>query len=400
MGLLMTASMWAQAMPESPVVSQDEIVFWTGKGSNRAVIAVTWNDAVAGNIGFAWGVQWNGTANVFDLMDTIATYDSRFSLDGTSTYITNINYVDNQLGVDLHGVVSEDYGMAFWWYNWKNASGVNKESNGVAADIVENGDFVDWLPMDPETYETSIADEMFMATEPMPDEATIAPADIKYWVGTGSKSAVLAVNWADTALAWGYRFDGNATVGDMMNAIAEADKRFSVEIGSFGIDDILFAVSASDTLRKQTYSYWESRNNGVMDAGVAQPLSDGDFEKWAEPAAGVVVDSVYYEEYDFWSYVYVYPMEIHPVSVYVGINNIEAVNVTIYPNPVANVLNVSFEALPYAFQATLFDMSGRTVAVRTVAAGSNSMQLDVANMPAGNYLLNMGGCTTKVVVRH
>ena len=53
MGLGLALSAFAQW--GNPRVSQDDILFWTGKGSNRAVIAITWNDAVAGNIGFAWG---------------------------------------------------------------------------------------------------------------------------------------------------------------------------------------------------------------------------------------------------------------------------------------------------------------------------------------------------------
>ena len=67
MGLGLALSAFAQWGGSNPRVSQDDILFWTGKGSNRAVIAITWNDAVAGNIGFAWGVQWNGS-NILNIM--------------------------------------------------------------------------------------------------------------------------------------------------------------------------------------------------------------------------------------------------------------------------------------------------------------------------------------------
>ena len=128
--------------------------------------------------------------------------------------------------------------------------------------------------------------------------------DILFWVGEGSNEAVMAVNWADTALAWGYRWNGTATVASMMAEIATADPRFSYELGTWGLDDILFAVAEGDTLRKVPFSYWESKNNGTMDAGMSQTLVNGDFEKWAEPAAGVIVDSMEYGGVWYYSYVY------------------------------------------------------------------------------------------------
>ena len=127
----------------------------------------------------------------------------------------------------------------------------------------------------------------------------------------------MAVNWADTALAWGYRWNGTATVGDMMAHIAAADPRFSYVLGSYGIDDINYidtAAGMTAPLGVTLGSWWESSNNGVMDAGIGQTLSNGDLEKWADPAAGVAVDSVYYDGWG-WSYTYVYPMTIYPVSV-------------------------------------------------------------------------------------
>ncbi len=95
--------------------------------------------------------------------------------------------------------------------------------------------------------------------EPVPVEATIAASDILYWVGEGQNQAIMAINWPDTALAWGYRFDGNKTVANMMDDITAADPRLSYTTGAYGIDDILFARAEGDTLRKQQYSYWESK---------------------------------------------------------------------------------------------------------------------------------------------
>ena len=457
----------------NPTVPQDSIRFWTGTGSNRAVVAITWNDALAGNIGVAWGVQWSGTnVSIRMIMDTIAAYDSRLTVSGNAA-VANLIYVDNELGLNL---VGPNY---YWWYNWKAADGSSYSSESAAADMLTNGDFVDWLPMDPDDFTTSIADLMIYASDPnggtstdpvdaslpfsdllywvgtgsnsaefivnfaqpdtafawgfhfdgtttaqamvdaiaaadprfwtegtpsyggdihfvldngdtlglspidpnvgwnfwwtnlngvsadagsastihngdvfkygdmnsaigwdplgsyflqeawvktptpvtppagpTPVEATIAFSDILYWVGAGSNEAVMAVNWADTALAWGYRWNGTATVADMMDHIAAADPRFSYT-GTGMISDINYIDTAAGMtmpLGITPGNWWESSNNGFIDMGMGQTLNNGDLEKWADPAAGIVVDSVYYEGWG-WSYINVYPMTIHPVTV-------------------------------------------------------------------------------------
>lgn len=56
--------------------------------------------------------------------------------------------------------------------------------------------------------------------------------DVKFWVGNGSKKALLIVQWNDgknpEALVWGYKWDGEAHGVDMILAIAKADPRFYV----------------------------------------------------------------------------------------------------------------------------------------------------------------------------
>ncbi len=153
-------------------------------------------------------------------------------------------------------------------------------------------------------------------SDPEPIESTIDFSEILFWVGEGSKRAVMAVNWVDTALAWGFKWDGNATVADMMSHISAADPRFSY-VGSGLITDINFIdtlANMSTPLGITPGNYWESKNNGLTDGGLSQILNDGDLEKWADPAAGVIVDSVYYAGWG-WSYINVYPMTIYPVSV-------------------------------------------------------------------------------------
>ena len=304
LGLMLAFGANAQWGSSNPTVPQDSIRFWTGSGSNRAVVAVTWDDEVAGAIGIAWGVQWNGAVTIGDIMDTIALYDSRMVLTQSSTWINNIAYNDAELGLNLLG---ED---GWWWYNWKDANDADHSSGGVSNDYIQNGDFVDWM-------QTSTADVMIMATDPnapeeSPVDATIAASSILYWVGEGSNEVVLAVNWADTALAWGYRFASDSVIlQTVMNDIADADHRFSFSGGSF-LNDINFndgVVSLGIT----PGNYWENLVNGYSGMGMSSVLHNGDFAKWGDPAVGVAVDS--FEYAGSWYYSNVYPATIYPVSV-------------------------------------------------------------------------------------
>ncbi|MBQ6742675.1 MAG: fibronectin type III domain-containing protein [Bacteroidales bacterium] len=158
---------------------------------------------------------------------------------------------------------------------------------------------------------------VFAKDAPLPVEATIAADAIDYKVGTGSNEAVIAVNWANAAFAWAVKFNGSITVKDAMDTIAAYDSRFNYSTDTYGyLADITFAEDEI-SLSGDPMSYWQS-NNG-MDMGLAQTLTNGSFEKWAQPVAGVWVSSFPY--YDptpvygglWWIDSYVYDMDILPM---------------------------------------------------------------------------------------
>ena len=291
------------AMADNYPYPASNIQFWTGTGSNSAVVVISWDDEEASYTpqGFAWGVHFNGTVSAHNLLDTIAAYDSRFTFTFSSILLSTIAYHDNTNNIHLTPSIQN------------NCFYVN---GSFAPDVYDNITISDGDMM--EVSESCYFDctNISPASNPngssTPTEATISASDILYWVGTGSNEAVLAVNWADTALAWGYRWNGTATVSDMMNAIAIADPRFGYNAAAGWLNDITF-TDGTVSLAGTPGNYWGSTNNGIMDMGMDQTLSSGDFEKWGDPAAGVIVDSMEYGGY--WYYTYVYPMTIHPVSV-------------------------------------------------------------------------------------
>lgn len=272
--LAFSAASYAQWDPVfNPTVAQDDIQFWTGTGSNRAVIAITWNDDVAGNIGIAWGVQWNGTTNLKSLMDTLNLYDPRLSVTGNGA-ISNLSYQDEELGLDLVGPAG------YWWYNWKDANDNDKQSGGVLADMIVSGDFIDWLPMNATTFESEAADEMFMATNPNGSTSTnypFAESSVQYWAGSGSNSAVVGVGFNGTVLVWGVRWSGNVHVSDLLDTINTLDSRMQIDGISNCYADYMEYSDGTTSYETEGAGIMYKVNNTFASSICSQNAADGDY---------------------------------------------------------------------------------------------------------------------------
>ena len=146
-------------------------------------------------------------------------------------------------------------------------------------------------------------------------DATISSDEIIYWVGSGSNEAILAVNWADTALAWGYRWNGDATVSSMMTAIANDDPRFSYEYdGWSSMSNIMFNDGEVSLSTPYNDWWWINVNGSGNNGGMGQTLYDGNFVKWGLYSVGVAVDSAYYDGYGWYATALAFPMTVYPVS--------------------------------------------------------------------------------------
>ena len=221
---------------------------------------------------------------------------------------------------------------------------------------------------------------------PVAVDATIAASDIRYWIGEGSNEVILAVNWVDTALAWGYRFAGESTtVQEVMDAIAAADSRFSYS-GEGWLDDIVFAENGTSHQAQQA-GWWMSTLNGSSAAseGMTTVLHNGDLFKWGDYAAGTTIDTV--------TYAMVFTDEIYPASdPNAGIEASEDVVLGLYPNPATSIVNVIAKA---ETEAILFDMAGRSVMSVTLREGSNT--LDLSSLQNGIYMLRTTGHVEKII---
>ena len=143
-------------------------------------------------------------------------------------------------------------------------------------------------------------------------DATIAPADIRYWIGEGESEVVFIVNWAepDTALAWGYRFNGeNVVLKTIMDDIAETDYRFSYDASGSFLNDLHFNDGVLDlSLVEAGWLTYLINGNSTWDYFDAALVGNGEYDKIGDTHCGTMVDP------ENWIYVYekevaaVYPL--------------------------------------------------------------------------------------------
>ncbi len=381
-------------------ISANDITYWVGTGNTEVIFVGNW---CSPDVALAWGVRFQGDSTmVQSVMDTIQTYDNRFGYSGMYSTIDEVTYQDGTYNLTMSQPTT-----GYFMYNVYGTLAILGFSNmyvhqgdlikvGNTECAISTGDPNDWTTWG-YAWETIITPVAPIAL-PAPPDATISFNEILYWVGEGSNEAVMAVNWADTALAWGYRWNGDATVADMMSGIAAADPRFSYTASGF-LDDINYLDSAAGMttpLGITPGNYWESYNNGFMDMGLTQLLNNGDFEKWADPAAGIIIDSTYEATYGYWWYTRVYPMTITPVTVPditpSGIGSRETIGVIAYPNPCVGTLHV---VGGNANRVELYGVDGRLLEV--VDNQGSRITINMQNYPAGLYFLKVGDSIQKIL---
>ena len=365
----LTTNLFAQ---QDASIDPADIRYWIGEGENEVVFIVNWNEP---DTALAWGYRFNTeTVTVKDMMLDIQATDYRFGFVGES-FVSDVTFNDGILDLKLAGM--------WWMYN------VNGVTAGEYFDTqtVGNGDWVKFgdescgIIIDPQMY-TYVWTKEVAPVYPLAEEATIDPADVDYWIGEGEKEVVFCVNWnePDIALAWGFRFEGDYTVETMMNSIENADGRFTYEKGDWGVTDIIF--DDGEVHYSLVGPYWMYNINGSMAmlGFDQQPINDGDFIKWGDISCATEIAS--------WTYVWTTPVQ--PVTIYNDVEEVEALNMTVYPNPATDYIMVgaqSFESVQ------IYDMTGRLVLTSTES------KIDVRSFGTGVYFVRVNGNTTKLVVK-
>jgi hypothetical protein len=107
----------------APITTFDDIVYWTGTGSNRAAIVIDFDGESTTDQALTWGFRWDGEANGRDMLVAVVTADPRLylklnTLAAVESEFYGIGYDRNDNGeFDVEGEFSapsfDDAGFAF-----------------------------------------------------------------------------------------------------------------------------------------------------------------------------------------------------------------------------------------------------------------------------------------------
>lgn len=125
--------------------------------------------------------------------------------------------------------------------------------------------------------------EMMRTMQPSRNVADVPASNIQFWVGSGSNEVVAAFFFCNNpavGIAYGYRFNGTATIVDMCNAIHAADPSFSFTTSGSFFNTITYnngTLSCSITGGMMMYTV-----SGNYVSGNSDPLADGDYFELCE----------------------------------------------------------------------------------------------------------------------
>lgn len=386
---LFTTNLFAQ---QDATIDPANIRYWIGEGENEVVFIVNWAEP---DTALAWGYRFAAeSVTIKDVMDGIAAADYRFSYDATESefgyWLNDLFFNDGFLDLSLTEPMWVSYlvnGDPSW--------------NTFDAQTLVNGDYVKWgdtycgTMIDPDNW-IYVWEKEVAAVYPLADEAKIDPSEILYWVGEGQRELVFAVNWnnPNKCLAWGYRFnDAIILVKDVMDAIAEADGRFSYDASMGYVSDITF--DEGDMHLSLSGMYFMYNVNGFT-APLnydAMPVDAGSFIKWGDESCGTEIAP--------WTYVWT--QEVEPVSVYTAVDELQNSNLSIYPNPAVNETFVTIENAGLN-TISVYDVQGRMVNMESVeAVAGEQVRISTETLNAGVYFITVSSDsavrTAKLVVK-
>ena len=211
---------------------------------------------------------------------------------------------------------------------------------------------------------------------------TIAKSDIQYWVGTGSKEAIFAVNWCkpDSSLAWGYRFSTDSvTVEKMLRDIDAADSRLQCTISGGFMSSIVYTEGAT-TLKNPAgvYLMYNVNEEPTMIGIATKKVGNGDVVEFGGYSCGMGDD--------YWNMVWTKNIVAvgSPTTDEDGTHGVAALN--IYPNPAREYISVDIEG---DCTYSIIDMNGRTVAVGTLSGDKTSRTIDISALDEGVYFVSL-----------
>ena len=91
-------------------------------------------------------------------------------------------------------------------------------------------------------------------------------------------------------------------------------------------------------------------------------------------------------------------MAIFTASGSSSLQEVNAREFAIYPNPAKSFVTLGFEALDENILLQILDINGRRVRTLDLKAGVETLRIDVSDLPKGIYTITIGNATKKLIV--
>lgn len=346
-----------------------DVKYWVGSGSDSAVLVVDFHDQTWDTC-YVWGYLFNGTTTGEDMLNNIAAADTNFSISITSGFLNDVIY-------HRHAGLG---GQPDYWSTWSGQSLAGLSSNGGIATTVNPGD---WFACSYTDFNPAIPPG---APIPAFDSAAYSHEDPTFWVGTGTDTTILVIDFLDgtemASFAWGYLHNGTATGEDLLSDVAAADPNLTVNINSGFLTDIIYDTYTGVSGAPNYWGTWSATNlgNWDMNAGPAgTTLGNGEFfgcsyTDWA-PALR--------------------PGYPSSAMIDLGVTTVDVTPIDVYPNPANDIINIDgiTEATPFG----IFTLEGRKMLDGTITATRTSV--DVSNLASGVYLLKTRKTSTRLIIQ-
>jgi hypothetical protein len=294
----------------------NEISNWLGDGKDSSALVVNFVNGEQDSC-LAWGVLFNESISGGEMLQLIADSDPNFKVF-KGLFLDSISYKDEMYANNAGG--SSEYWNTFNWdgANWNFNSGLSAiNKNGEQYGLSYTGSNPDWSPRHLPVVAVPVANPLSFTFE-----------NVKWWVGTGTDSAVLIIDFQDgkEAHAWGFLHDGTKTGKDLLMAIDAAETYLNLWAGTF-LDSLKF--HSQEGINAKAGYYWgtwtaTNMNNWTSNSGISEVLKNGDFY-------GV-------------SYTNFNPALLPGVPMAnensTSIAGIETIGLSLYPNPVKDVVSV------------------------------------------------------------
>jgi hypothetical protein len=380
---LFTTNLFAQ---QDATIDPADIRYWIGEGESEVVFIVNWAEP---DTALAWGYRFDGENVVLKtIMDDIAAVDNRFSYDASGSWLNDLFFNDGFLDLSL----TEPMWVSFL-INGVSTWDTYDVATVASGEYVKLGDTYCGTLVDPDNW-IYVWEKEVAAVYPYAVDATIDPSEILYWIGEGENEVVFAVNFAepqDACFAWGYRFaTESVTIKEMMEAIAEADHRFTFNDepsawGGYMLTDLAFDYGENHYMLSGYNAMYIVNGMSSWYTFDEQVVVNDDFVKWGDYRIGTEVAA--------WTYVWETP--VRPVSVYTAVAENVNFNMSLYPNPATSytMLQVESEAM-----VTVSDIQGRVINSFAVS-GNELIRIETAGFGAGIYFVTVNGANGRQTMK-